>query len=129
MKFLTTEQIDDIVTAIEFLDRNLQTSGFGFTRFQSTYRTLQAYGNRKLGVVVKQQNCILDPRTPDNVRVPTIYLKNGWVIQPFVKKVKLKRACELIRASLSESYKRGVYPDLHTGNVGWYQGKPVMFDW
>lgn len=82
-----------------------------------------------MGVVVKKPNFILDDRTPLTVRVPTIDLKNGWVIQPFVKKVRLKEACDQIREKLNGCYDKGIFPDLHTGNVGWLNDEPKMFDW
>lgn len=126
---LTAEQKNEIVQAVEKLERESAQSGLGFHRFSSTYRTLQAFHNKKLGVVVKKQNFILDDRTPMDVRVPTLDLKNGWVIQPFVKKVRLKEACDIIKEKLNRCYHEGVFPDLHTGNVGWLGNEPKMFDW
>ena len=82
-----------------------------------------------MGVVVKKQNFILDERTPMEVRVPTTKLKNGWVVQPLLKKVRLKEACEQIREKLNGCYDKGIFPDLHTGNVGWLNDEPKMFDW
>lgn len=126
---LTPEQKTNIVSVVEMLETSDKQSGFGFKRFTCTYRKLQAYHNKKMGVVVKKQNFILDNRTPMNVRVPTLELKNGWVIQPFVKKVRLKEACDVLRVKLTDSYANGVFPDLHTGNVGWLGTEPYLFDW
>lgn len=126
---LTDEQKNFIVSAVEILEDSSESSGFGFKRFTCTYRKLQAYHNKKMGVVVKKPNFILDHRTPMDVRVPTLDLKNGWVIQPFVKKVRLKEACEQIRVKLNGCYNDGIFPDLHTGNVGWLGDEPKMFDW
>jgi len=120
---------DDLVNQVELLESTGRTSGFGWKRFTSTYRTIQAYGHKGLGLVVKKQNCILEPRTPMSVRVPTMKLKNDWVVQPLVKKVRLREACLYIGGRLVFARERKIHPDLHTGNVGWYNGKPVMFDW
>lgn len=119
----------DLVNQVELLESTGRTSGFGWKRFTSTYRTIQAYSHKGLGLVVKRPNCILEPRTPLAVRVPTMKLKNGWIVQPLVKKVELRRACDVIGERLKSVRERKIYPDLHTGNVGWYNGKPVMFDW
>jgi hypothetical protein len=125
-RYMTT---DDLVNQVEVLDNTKQTSGLGWSRFTSTYRTLQAYRHKALGIVLKKPNCILEPRTPLSVRVPTVKLKNGWVMQPLVKKVELRKACDIISGHLKDARERQIYPDLHTGNVGWYNGHPVMFDW
>lgn len=83
------------------------------------------YKNKKRGLVVKRPNFIYSPMTPLKVRVPTIKLdKFGWVVQPFVARINTKRACALIRKQLGN-----FVSDLHHLNVGWYKGKPVMFDW
>jgi hypothetical protein len=131
---LTPTQKANIVRDVEILEKTSKSSGFGFKRFNCTYRKLQAYHNKALSVVVKKQNFILDDRTPMEVRVPTTKLKNGWVLQPLLKKVRLKEACHVLRVKLADSYANGIFPDLHTGNVGWFKnssGKlvPLLFDW
>lgn len=124
--FLSTS---DLLMQVELLEKLKLDSGFGWKRYRSTYRSLAAYRNESMGIVIKKQNCILEPRTPLSVRVSTEHLRDGWVMQPIVKKVNLKMACENIRRRIAGVYKKGIFPDLHTGNVGWYDGKPVMFDW
>lgn len=101
----------------------------GWKKFTSTYRRLRAFYNKRLGVVVKSPNCILDEDTPRAVRVPTIELGENWVAQPIVKKVRLRKACNILRKRMARAYRNGVFPDLHCQNVGWYKGQPVMFDW
>lgn len=96
-------------------------------RYKSKTRKVNAYYNKKLGLVVKKFAFILDDDTPKSLRVPTFDLGNGWVLQPMVKKNNLKAAKEQISKKLKKYPKIG--PDLHTGNVGWYNGKPLMFDW
>lgn len=99
----------------------------GWSRFTSTYRQMDAYYNKGFGMVVKRPKLILDKRTPKHLRAPTVNLGDGWVIQPFVKKTNLKAAVNQIRAELKKY--PSIKPDVHVGNVGWYDGKPVLFDW
>lgn len=88
------------------------------------YERTIVYKNATKSLIVKSPNFILNPRTPLKVRVPTINLGDNWFVQPVVKKVNTKLAVELIREQLN-----GVFCDLHRWNVGWYDGKPVLFDW
>lgn len=90
-------------------------------------KKLNAFYNEKIGLVVKKPMLILDPRTPRSVRVPTICLDSEWIVQPIVKKVRLKIAYNQINKELAKY--RGIHPDLHCGNIGWYEDKAVMFDW
>lgn len=83
------------------------------------------YRCTKLGLIVKRPAFIYHPNTPMKVRVPTIGLKEkSWVAQPVVKKINLKKAVDIIRKQLGKAK-----ADLHYLNVGWYNGKAVMFDW
>lgn len=102
--------------------------GHGFVKYTSTYREMLAF-KHKSGVVVKQPSCIICEATPKSVRIPTIYLGGGWVAQPVAKKVRLREAMADINLRLIPYLKRDIYPDVHTGNVGWYDGKAVLFDW
>lgn len=99
---------------------------YGWTRFKSTYRTMDAFYNKTYNMVVKRPKFIMDKRTPLEVRVPTFNLGNGWVLQPLVKKTNLKEAVRRINIKLKNKNAR---PDLHVGNVGWLEDKPLMFDW
>ena len=102
----------------------------GFRRFRSTVRPrLDAFYHRGLGLVVKKPKFIMDPRTPTKLRVPTIALGMGWVVQPLTHKILLKLAMFHLSPELAKCHARGIRPDAHTGNVGWYNGKAVLFDW
>lgn len=101
----------------------------GFVQVKSTYRDLDAFYNRSLGIIVKRPACILEDRTPSHLCVPTRKLRNGWVVQPIVKKTRLKEAVKRLERKLKPYREQGMTPDLHTGNVGWYKGEPLMFDW
>ena len=96
-------------------------------RYSSKTRNMDAYYNENLGLVVKKFAFILDDNTPKSVRVPTYDLGNGWVLQPMVQKINLKAAKDAIASKLKKY--PNVTADIHVGNVGWYNGKPVMFDW
>ena len=96
-------------------------------KYTSKYRIISAFYNKKLGLVIKRPSCILDKNTPLYLRIPTTDLGNGWVCQPIALKINLKAACEVIRKQLKKH--PNIYPDVHTGNVGWYRRKPVLFDW
>lgn len=99
----------------------------GWQQFKSTYRQMDAFYNKRLGVVLKRPRFIMESRTPRHLRVPTINLGDGWVLQPLVKKTRLKEAVRQIRTELNNYPK--IKPDIHVGNVGWFDGKPLMFDW
>jgi hypothetical protein len=101
----------------------------GWKQFKSTYRDMSAYYNTRLGIVLKNPKFILERRTPLKFRVPTINLGDGWVVQPIVRKTELSEALKSLKKDLKPYLKRGLFPDIHRGNVGWYEGKPVMFDW
>lgn len=75
--------------------------------------------------VLKYSGFIFNADTPLKVRVPTRDLGNGFVVQPYVQKRNTKEAMKRIIDILG--YDVGF--DVHYQNVGWYQGKPVMFDW
>lgn len=98
------------------------------TRFHDWVRICDralVYRNKKIGMILKRPNYIDNPDVPKDVCVPTVQLnKRGWVVQPIVKKVDRKNAVQLIRKQLGD-----IKCDLHHLNVGWYEGKPVMFDW
>lgn len=99
----------------------------GWHRYFSTYRKINAYYNKKLGLVIKRPHCILEENTPTELRIPTTELGGGWVAQPIANKIKLKSAVNAIRKKLKKY--PDIYPDVHVGNVGWYKGKPILFDW
>ena len=101
----------------------------GFTKVKSTYRNLDAYYHRGLGIIVKRPACILEDRIPSYLKVPTVNLRNGWVVQPIVKKTRLKEAVRRLERKLKPYREQGLHPDLHVGNVGWFKGEPLMFDW
>ena len=101
----------------------------GWDTFKRRGKPLDAYYNKKLGVVIKNQNFVLDAKTPRKFRVPTYYLDQDYLIQPLVEKKNLALAVSKLRSKLKPYLKRGIFPDLHVGNVGWYKGKPLMFDW
>lgn len=90
---------------------------------------MDAFYSTKLGVVIKKPACILDKYTPKKFRVPTYELIDGFVVQPLVSKKHLALAVDIIREDMQPYFKRDGFPDLHVGNVGWYKGKPLMFDW
>jgi hypothetical protein len=111
----------------EMLDSGTQLKGW--KQFKSTTRDMSAFYNTKCGIVVKKPKFILERRTPLSLRVPTVSLGDGWVAQPLVRKTNLRAALTALRASLKPHLGRGIFPDLHRGNVGWYGKKPVLFDW
>lgn len=101
----------------------------GWKRFKSKCRKMNAFYHDGMGVVLKKPAFILEHRTPLFLRVPTLKLGGGWVIQPLAVKKDLKLAVDSIRKELRPYIARGIFPDIHKGNVGWVDGKPLMFDW
>lgn len=83
------------------------------------------YLDKERFLVLKQPRFIYNSRTPLKFRAPTIKIDDcGWVAQPYCEKYRLKEAVQILRKHLGEfGY------DIHHLNVGWYLGKPVMFDW
>jgi hypothetical protein len=93
--------------------------------WRSICARVPVYLNKKRNLVVKCPRYIDNPYTPKKFRVPTIKLDEfGWVAQPYCQKVRRKEAVELLRKKL-----KNCVCDLHHLNVGWYNGKPVLFDW
>jgi hypothetical protein len=129
---MTTFKISSKVKAFLLHKAELLDSGTplkGWKQFKSTYRDMSAYYNTSLGIVLKNPKFILEPRTPLFLRVPTVNLGDGWVVQPLVRKTQLRAALTALRTKLEPYFKKGIRPDLHVGNVGWYGKKPVLFDW
>jgi hypothetical protein len=117
----------DYNDVLDLLHAGERVKGWG--TFKRRGNHLDAYYNKKLGVVIKHQNFILDEKTPRKFRVPTYSLDQEYVIQPIVEKKNLALAVSILREKIKPYLKRGIFPDLHVGNVGWYKGKPLMFDW
>lgn len=83
------------------------------------------YASRSRGIVLKRGHFLLDT-PPASVRVPTRRISGtDWVVQPTVARVFLRDAVKSIQSKLPS----GCMTDLHTGNVGWLNGRSVMFDW
>lgn len=100
----------------------------GWCRYKSKHRTHAAFYNKKHGIVVKCPAWIMEPATPSHLRIPTIEIgDDGWIAQPIARKTDLKAACDSIRRRLKKHPE--IFPDVHTGNVGWYRGKAYLFDW
>jgi hypothetical protein len=99
----------------------------GWRKFYSKVRDMNAFYNINKSVVVKRPSWILEPKMPPELCVPTFELGGGWVVQPLVKKICLKKAVDILRKELNNY--PDLFPDLHTQNVGWYKNKPVMYDW
>jgi hypothetical protein len=88
-------------------------------------KRVPVYLDKERFLVLKQPRFIYNPRTPLKFRAPTIKVDDfGWVVQPYCEKYRLKEAVLFLRSKLGDyGY------DIHHLNVGWYLGKPVMFDW
>lgn len=93
-------------------------------RFQAICKRVPVYKSKKLNLILKRPALILNEKTPKSVRIPTIEINGLWVVQPIANLENNHGALAILTAvkGLGES-------DLHLGNVGWYDGKPVMFDW
>jgi hypothetical protein len=93
--------------------------------FKRICRRIQAFACTSLGIVVKRPNLIITTNTPLKYRVPTIKLNAArWVVQPIVDTSEAARAEQVMERKL-----KGWFCDLHTGNVGFWKNKAVMFDW
>ena len=125
---MTKKQIiKSLNSATLLFENNIKVAGF--QKVKSAYRVIDAYYHHGLGIVVKRPSLILEPRTPSFLCVPTTKLRRGWVVQPIVKKTRLKEAVGVLLRQLEPYIAKGYAPDLHHGNVGWYKNKPLMFDW
>lgn len=92
-------------------------------------RNHTVYKNSRVGIVIKQFHLIVSPHTPLRVRIPTVYIGDGWVVQPLAIRKNAKEARDQLRKILGK-----FHTDLHLGNVGWIlddTGKsvPRLFDW
>lgn len=124
---LNSHERNFLLYKADLLDSGTQLKGW--KRFKSTYREMSAFYNTKDGIVLKKPKFILDHRTPVSLRVPTVKLGDGWVAQPLVRKTDLGKALKTLKEDLRPYLKKGIFPDIHRGNVGWYEGKALMFDW
>ena len=83
------------------------------------------YASKARGIVIKQDNFLLS-KPPKELCVPTRRIAHtDCIVQPMVARVSLRNSVKAIRERLPA----GCSTDLHTGNVGWLNGNPVMFDW
>lgn len=104
------------------LDRGAKALPEGFRRISDR---VPVYASRSRGIIIKRGNFLLDT-PPKALRVPTRRIAGtDWVVQPMVARIFLRAAVRAIRSKLPA----GCMTDLHTGNVGWLDGRPVMFDW
>lgn len=118
----------------------LLNHGFKLTNKDSSCRGV--YKNKKLGVVVKRPY-IVGWEPSKKVKVPTIkigreprYVDSCCLgccsqifIQPIVGRRNLDLAVEKLSEFESESTNNSCGGDFYRRNVGWYNGKPVVFDW
>jgi len=121
------EAVISAISIVETLNDNCALTGP--YHFKRICERTQVFACKELGIVFKKPNFILNPNTPKKVRIPTISIVHenigdGWVVQPIAKKVNTKLAVQIIREQLN-----GVFCDLHRWNVGWWNGKPYLFDW
>lgn len=74
---------------------------------------------------------------PKKYRVPTVHLKNAMysaddyklVIQPTCKRPKSSAAMDRIYEEMDKKTSCIDSIDVHSGNVGLYKNRPVLFDW
>jgi hypothetical protein len=111
------------------LEQGKETTPVTFKKHKSTERDLFVFYSQQLELVLKRQGFIMEPRTPQFLRIPTMRIREGWVAQPIAKKIDLKKAVDIIKEKLQPYYAIGIYPDVHVYNVGWYEENPVLFDW
>jgi hypothetical protein len=93
-------------------------------------RSVDVWINRTLGLVLKRFNYVLSNAEdlPPEVLLPTLELgetSDVWWAQPLVSMVNRKKAVRKIKKRLTGRQ----FPDIHCSNVGWYKGKPYLFDW
>lgn len=124
MKRLETDYLNRV---INLLERNVQVPGWH--KFRRKSRNINGFYNRSLGLVIKKPAFILEHRTPVRFRVKTVLLRDGWVAQPMLVRTRLNEAVGLLRKGLRPYLEAGFCVDLHSGNVGWYGKKPLLFDW
>ncbi len=98
----------------------------GFKKVRTLSSSGRIWVNREKKIVVKTP--FLVGNKPRKHAVPTVRFShfNGILIfvQPLVNtKKKYDAEAEL------EGLKSCLFNDLHGGNVGYYKGKPVVFDW
>lgn len=119
------QEIKFLNAAVLLLSRGYKVNGF--VKVKSTYRDINAYYHYGLDIIVKKPALIMEPNIPKHLIVPTIKLKDGWVSQPIVKKIRLKKAVDILQKELNKY--PNLFPDLHVHNVGWFKNKPLMYDW
>jgi hypothetical protein len=116
----TNSYEDDIITELLLLG------------FKKLGQRGDVYRSVKHGLIVKWPNLLhnISPKIKPYA-IPTIAVSTPdddvWYIQPIANRSNPKEAHDqLLKIFGPEYYK---FVDLNIGNVGHYEGKPVLFDW
>lgn len=120
------KQVRKSAVDCKFDKKKLRELGFKRDWFGLSY----AFVNKRLGVLIKFP--FLTCRgLPSKHCLPTVFAKSPlWktrlaVIQPIADTTNLHEAARLLRRlGVDEEV-----VDFHEGNIGWFRGKPIIFDW
>jgi len=97
-------------------------------------RQLVTYADELSVIKYRGESFILKPRVviigrKPKLAVPTKFLRGGrWLLQPKCKLTKRERILKSLVKRYGE-YNSWVGCDLHSGNVGEWKGRYVVFDW
>ena len=124
-----------IVPKLNDTERPEFLGALGFTRFKVKNPYCEIYRNEDLRIVVK--NGFFIGHAPTDLQVKTTLLDHGrkikhtdrvWVRQPLCDTQNTAKALHLVEKKLAKR-KRKLFVDVHQWNVGFYNRKPVLFDW
>ena len=85
------------------------------------------FKNHMINFIVKRPS-FLQVGLPEQA-VPTIFLGDGWVMQPVVKTDTESRRTAYINLLAGKRGQVSCDADIHLYNVGIYNGTEVLFDW
>jgi len=87
--------------------------------------------NHDKGIVIKRPYLTFSTSTRQqilDILCPTIQTRSGWLFQPVCDTSRPQQAIKTITKKLA-ALRQHIYIDRHTGNVGHYRNKAVLFDW
>lgn len=132
--FVETEFIRDLKKVIRLNEdaRHSRLKEFGFKQIvKKGMLGGEFWRHSRLGIVLKAA-FLLGPNPPKAVKCPTIELGKAmgftsrwWLCQPVVNRSRRASALEAVKARLPDPSEY----DLHAGQCGHLNDKPVLFDW
>lgn len=102
----------------------------GFKKSTRTYA--QVWVNKRANIVVKKPYLICRRMPKLKNIIPTLWFRmrgEDYFVQPLAKRHRPTQALNAFAKLNKIDWISDDIYDLHAGNIGWYKGKPMLFDW